>query len=82
MKKIFFVSVSDNGAGISEEDLPHIFENFYRSPKTKRRRGGSGLGLSLSKQIIKGHNGDIMVTSEIDRGSKFTFVLPLFTESS
>lgn len=58
-----------------------IFENFYRSPQTKKRRGGSGLGLSLSKQIIRGHGGKITVTSEEERGSCFVFSLPLFTEA-
>ncbi len=78
----FYVSVTDDGAGISAEDLPHIFENFYRSPQTKKRRGGSGLGLSISNQIIRGHNGRIRVTSEEDRGSCFVFSLPLFTEDN
>lgn len=79
-KRLFCVSVKDDGAGISADELPHIFENFYRSPRSKKRRDGSGLGLSLSKQIIKGHNGDIMVSSEEDRGSEFVFTLPLFLE--
>ena len=70
----------DDGVGISQEDLQHIFENFYRSPQTKKRRGGSGLGLSLSDQIIRGHGGQITVTSEEERGSCFVFSLPLFTE--
>lgn len=78
---LFYVSVTDNGTGISQEDLEHIFENFYRSPQTKKRRGGSGLGLSLSDQIIRGHGGTITVTSEEDRGSCFLFSLPLFTET-
>ena len=77
----FFVSVTDDGVGISPEDLKHIFENFYRSPQTKKRRGGSGLGLSLSEQIIRGHGGKITVTSEEERGSCFVFSLPLFTEA-
>ncbi len=79
-KNSFFVSVTDDGTGISQEDLQHIFENFYRSPQTKRRRGGSGLGLSLSDQIIRGHGGQITVASEEDQGSCFVFSLPLFTE--
>ena len=77
----FYVSVTDDGVGISSEDLKHIFENFYRSPQTKKRRGGSGLGLSLSEQIIRGHGGKITVTSEEERGSCFVFSLPLFTEA-
>ena len=79
-KKSFYVSDTDDGVGISQEDLQHIFENFYRSPQTKKRRGGSGLGLSLSDQIIRGHGGQITVTSEEERGSCFVFSLPLFTE--
>ena len=79
-KNSFYVSVADDGVGISQEDLQHIFENFYRSPQTKKRRGGSGLGLSLSDQIIRGHGGQITVTSEEERGSCFVFSLPLFTE--
>lgn len=79
-KNSFYVSVADDGVGISQEDLQHIFENFYRSPQTKKRRGGSGLGLSLSDQIIRGHGGQITVTSEEERGSCFVFSLLLFTE--
>lgn len=81
MKSSFFISVADDGVGISKEDLAHIFENFYRSPQTKKRRGGSGLGLSLSYQIIKGHSGEIKVFSEMEAGSKFVFELPLFDEN-
>lgn len=77
----FFVSVTDDGTGISQEDLQHIFENFYRSPEAKRRRGGSGLGLSLSDQIIRGHGGQITVSSEEKQGSQFVFLLPLFMET-
>lgn len=76
----FCFSVCDNGLGIAKEDLPHIFENFYRSPQTKRRNDGSGLGLSLSKQIALGHGGAIAVESELGKGSKFLVRIPLFEE--
>lgn len=78
IKDSFYVSVKDDGCGISEEDLPHIFENFYRSPQTKKRLGGSGLGLSLSQQIINGHHGELKVISKLGVGSEFTMLLPLF----
>ena len=81
MKNSMFISVSDDGTGISKDDLAHIFENFYQSPQTKKRRGGSGLGLSLSHQIIKGHSGEIKVLSEMEAGSEFIFYLPLFDEN-
>lgn len=76
----FCVKIKDDGFGISEEDLPHIFENFYRSPQTKRRSGGSGLGLSLSQQIINGHHGELKVISKLGEGSEFTILLPLFED--
>ncbi len=81
MKNSMFISVSDDGTGISKDDLAYIFENFYQSPQTKKRRGGSGLGLSLSHQIIKGHSGEIKVLSEMEAGSEFIFYLPLFDEN-
>ncbi len=81
LKNTFFISISDDGIGIREKDLPHIFENFYRSPETKKRHQGSGLGLSLSHQILKGHNGQLTAKSQVGKGSKFTIILPLFAET-
>ena len=77
-KHYFSVSVSDDGWGIAETDLPHIFENFYRSPEIKKRSNGSGLGLSLSRQIILGHGGEIYAESTPGAGSRLTFLLPVF----
>lgn len=68
------VSISDTGIGISESDLPHIFERFFRGDKS-RSTSGNGLGLSLALSIIRAHGGDITVTSS-DQGATFTFLLP------
>ncbi|MCJ7625038.1 MAG: ATP-binding protein [Anaerolineaceae bacterium] len=71
--------VSDNGPGISEEDLPHIFERFYRGEKSRKRDKGSGFGLGLSivKGIINAHGGVIEVESRLGEGTTFTVGLPL-----
>jgi signal transduction histidine kinase len=71
------VTVSDTGEGIRAEDLPRIFESFYRSEKSRSRTtGGAGLGLAISRGIVQAHGGEITVRSEPGRGSQFTFHLP------
>ncbi len=71
------VSVSDTGPGISEEDLPHVFDRFYRADRSRSRaQGGSGLGLAIARELVKAHGGSIWAESTPGRGSKFTFVLP------
>lgn len=71
------VSVRDTGAGISAEDLPHIFESFYRGEKSRSRAtGGAGLGLAISRGIIQAHGGEIKAASQPGQGSQFTFTLP------
>lgn len=71
------VSVSDTGEGIRADDLPHIFESFYRGEKSRSRStGGAGLGLAISRGIVHAHGGRITVHSESGRGSQFMFNLP------
>ncbi|MFC5648533.1 sensor histidine kinase [Paenibacillus solisilvae] len=70
------VVISDNGTGISEEDLPHIFERFYMADKARNRTiGGSGLGLSIVKRIMDMHHSEIQVSSKRDIGTTFTLML-------
>ena len=73
-------SVKDTGAGISSEDLPHVFERFYRGDKSRSRGkdgAGFGLGLSIAYWIVRNHGGEIEVKSKPNRGSTFTVRLPL-----
>jgi signal transduction histidine kinase len=71
------VSVSDKGPGIPPEALPNIFERFYRVPGTERHITGTGLGLTITQQIIEAHGGEITVESELGKGTTFTFTLPV-----
>jgi signal transduction histidine kinase len=72
------VSVRDTGTGISPEDLPHVFERFYRADRSRARStGGSGLGLTIAKQIVEAHGGQIWAQSWLGAGSTFAFSLPL-----
>ncbi|QDU27983.1 Sensor kinase CusS [Anatilimnocola aggregata] len=74
------LTIEDNGPGIGEVDLPHIFDRFYRVDRSRMRgtpTGGTGLGLSICQSIIQTHHGTITVESTIDRGTKFIISLPL-----
>jgi len=71
------VSVTDSGPGIPAEALPHIFERFYRVPEAEGQTPGTGLGLTITRQIIEAHAGEIRVSSEEGEGATFTFTLPL-----
>jgi signal transduction histidine kinase len=71
------VTVSDTGEGIRPQDIPHIFERFYRGEKSRNRgTGGAGLGLAIARGILQAHGGDIQVESEVGQGTRFTFHIP------
>ncbi|MFD2446306.1 two-component system histidine kinase PnpS [Bacillus sp. CGMCC 1.16607] len=74
------VQIKDTGIGIEKEEIPRIFERFYRIDKARgRNSGGTGLGLAIVKHIIEAHKGQIFVESEIDKGSTFTICLEKFS---
>ena len=74
----FEVAVSDTGPGVSPADQQKIFEEFQQADNSStRKKGGSGLGLSISKRIVEMHGGRLWVESELNRGSKFSFALPI-----
>lgn len=75
------VTVADTGCGISSEDLPHIFERFYKTDKS-RREGGTGLGLSIAKQIVSKLGESIFVESEVGKGTSFHFTLKKYVSNA
>ena len=71
------ISISDNGIGIAEHDLAHVFDHLYRADLSRTRdTGGSGIGLSVAKAIVEAHGGQITAQSELGKGSVFTVSLP------
>lgn len=69
--------IMDTGAGIDSEELPYIFERFYRADKSRNRStGGSGIGLAIVKSIVEAHGGEVTVESELNKGTAFTISLP------
>jgi len=73
-----YVRVSDTGIGIPTEDLPRVFERFWRSDRSRSRRsGGTGLGLTICRRLVEMQGGKIDVASQLHQGSQFTFWLPL-----
>lgn len=71
------VMVEDNGIGIAEDALPHIFERFYRADHSRSREtGGSGIGLAIVKSIVEAHQGEVSVESELGEGSRFFVIFP------
>jgi signal transduction histidine kinase len=73
------VSITDNGKGMTADEINNIFKRFYRSNEIRSEISGSGLGLSITKKIIELHNGKISVQSSPGKGSKFNLILPLNT---
>ncbi|OGN72956.1 MAG: hypothetical protein A2X25_10385 [Chloroflexi bacterium GWB2_49_20] len=71
------ITVADSGIGISKEDIPYIFEDFFTGDTGQKVEKSSGLGLAITRRIIEAHNGSISVTSELGRGSTFTIKLPI-----
>ena len=71
------IEVADTGSGIAPEDLPHVFDRFYRADKSRTREsGGSGLGLAIAKSIVMAHGGSLSVQSEVGQSTQFTVRLP------
>jgi signal transduction histidine kinase len=81
MNKEVYIHIKDTGIGISKQDLPFLFERFYRSDESRTKQtGGHGLGLSIARVIIIGHKGKIKVKSRIGKGSEFIITLPMRIE--
>ena len=79
-KKYAYVSIKDNGAGIAEEDIPKIFDRFYRVDKSRNKEiSGTGLGLAIAKWITDSHDGEILVESTVGEGTTFTDKFRLFS---
>jgi len=79
------ISIRDTGIGIAANDLPHVFDRFWRADRARSRaseRGGFGLGLAISQWIVQAHGGTITVQSRLGRGTVFTIVLPIVPDAS
>ena len=74
------VSISDDGKGIDEESLPHIFDRTFRADSARQSRGGSGLGLAICKKIIEEHGGKIWAKSKLGVGTTIMFELNKYTK--
>jgi signal transduction histidine kinase len=71
------ITVTDTGVGISADDLPYVFDRFYRADKSRSRTsGGSGIGLAIVKQLVEAHGGRVWVESQPPQGTTFGFTLP------
>jgi PAS domain S-box-containing protein len=81
-KQATLMAISDQGRGIDPEELPHLFERFYRARIARERREGIGLGLYIAKGLVEAHNGKIWVESELGKGSTFFFTVPVSHEDA
>jgi signal transduction histidine kinase len=76
--KLVTVSVSDSGSGIATEDLPHVFDHFYKADRSRQRgHGGAGIGLAMVRRLVELHGGTVWVESRKGKGSTFFFTLPV-----
>jgi signal transduction histidine kinase len=71
-----YITISDTGVGISEQNLPFVFDRFYKAEHSRHDESGSGLGLSISKQIIEQHRGSISIESKVNAGTAITITIP------
>src|SRR6185436_4792140 len=80
----FLLRIRDTGSGIPADDLPHVFERFYRADKSRARQGqgGYGLGLTISRELVQAHGGQISATSSPRQGTEFTIRLPMVGNAS
>ena len=81
-KNMLTIEIADSGIGISEEDQKRIFDKFYRAKDPRVGRiVGTGLGLTLAREVMRLHGGEIVVDSQINKGSTFTLTLPISVEA-
>ena len=77
------ILIADTGNGIAPEDMPHIFQYFYRGEKSRSRKsGGSGIGLALARQFVLCHGGSIRAESQMGKGTTFYIILPVNKDTS
>ena len=76
------IAVRDHGAGIATEDLPHLFERFYRGASSRRRASGSGMGLWIARGFVSAQNGRVWAENAADGGARVTMVVPVADDAA